>query len=171
MNLEKYREQLPDTAKDIKLNLSTVLTKEGAPGLTDTQLWGTALSCAYQTQNTNLIEAIENEATAHLTPEHRAAAKSASTIMAMNNIYYRFLHLVEDKEISQMPARLRMSVIGKPGIDKTEFELYCLAVSVMNGCGNCINAHISEIKKGGLTNESAQSAARIASVINAAAHA
>ena len=39
--------------------------------------------------------------------------------MGMNNVYYRFLHLVEDAEYAQLPARLRMNVIGNPGIDKS----------------------------------------------------
>ena len=46
----------------------------------------------------------------------------------MNNIYYRFVHLSNDKSFSTMPAKLRMNVIGNPGIDKVDFELSCLAV-------------------------------------------
>lgn len=46
-----------------------------------------------------------------------------------------------------MPANLRMSVIGNPGIDKVNFELNCLAVSAINGCGMCIEAHTSWLNK------------------------
>lgn len=171
MTLENLKDSIPDFGRDIKLNLGTVLTEEGAPGLKLNQIWGVALSCAYQTKNAQVINAISTEAQAHTSPEEREAAKAAATIMAMNNIYYRFGHISEEPEFTKMPARLRMNVIGKPGIEKVDFELYCLAVSALNGCGACIKAHINEVKKGGIQNEGIHSSTRIASVVSAAAQA
>ena len=171
MRIVELAESFGDYARDIKLNLSSVLTEEGAPGLTTEQIWGVALSCAYFTKNTPLIDSIKGDAGEKLSPEYIEAVKAASTIMAMNNVYYRFLHLAEDKSYSKMPARLRMNVIGKPGIDKKDFELMCLAVSAMSGCGMCINSHLHETAKAGLSAEGQQSSIRIASVINAAAQA
>jgi len=78
-----------------------------------------------------------------LTPEDLAAAKAAASIMAMNNIYYRFLHMVEDDDVTALPAKLRMQVIGKPGIDRVTFEVLCLAESAIAGCQNCIKSHDS----------------------------
>ena len=69
------------------------------------------------------------------------AARAAASIMAMNNIYYRFTHLASAPDYKTLPARLRMNVIGKPGVDKADFELWCLAVSAINGCGVCIDSH------------------------------
>ncbi len=89
--------------------------------------------------------------------------------MGMNNVYYRFLHLVEDPEYQQMPARLRMNVIGKPGIDSNDFELLSLAVSAVNGCGMCIVSHERKLRGHGITREQIQSAVRIAATIHAAA--
>jgi lipoyl-dependent peroxiredoxin subunit D len=169
MHTEKLRESIKDFAKDIRLNLSSVLTEEGAPGLTAQQIWAVALACAYSTKSAPLIEAVSADSQSALGDLHTEAAKSAAAIMAMNNIYYRFLHLSDDKEFSKMPAKLRMNVIGKPGIEKRDFELMCLAVSALSGCGSCINSHVSEVKKAGVTNEGIQSSIRIASVINAAA--
>jgi alkyl hydroperoxide reductase subunit D len=97
------------------------------------------------------------------------AARSAAAIMGMNNIYYRFLHLVEDAEYQTLPARLRMNVIGSPGIDKLEFELLSLAVSAVNGCGLCVTAHERKLREGGIGREAIQSAVRIASVMHAIA--
>ena len=68
--------------------------------------------------------------------------------MGMNNIYYRFLHLVEDGEYQTMPARLRMNIIGNPGIDKLDFELLSLAVSAVNGCGLCVTSHEKQVARG-----------------------
>ncbi len=167
MSVLELREKIADHSKDIRLNLGSVLSPEGAPGLSQKQIWQIALSCAYSLKSTPLIEAISADAS--LSEEEVRAAKSAASIMAMNNVYYRFLHLVEDPEFKKMPARLRMNVIGSPGIPKVDFELNSLAVSAIAGCGSCIQSHVHEVKKAGLSNESVQSSIRIASVINAAA--
>src|SRR3546814_9534653 len=89
--------------------------------------------------------------------------------MAMNNVYYRFVHIAANKEYGKLPARLRMNVIGKPGVEKVDFELWSLAVSAINGCGMCIDAHEHELRKGGLPTEAIQAAVRIASVVHAVA--
>ena len=89
--------------------------------------------------------------------------------MAMNNIYYRFLHIVGNDEYAKLPAKLRMNVIGNPGVDKTDFELYSLAVSAINGCGACVAAHEKVVRKAGVTAEGVQSAVRIAAVVHGVA--
>jgi alkyl hydroperoxide reductase subunit D len=169
MSLEQLRDSLGDFARDTKINLGVVLTEDGAPGLSLRQIQGTALACAYATGSRALREALEAEFQGSLANEDIAAAKAAASIMAMNNVYYRFLHMVEDGEVSTLPAKLRMQVIGKPGIDKVTFEVLCLAVSAIAGCQNCIKSHASELRKAGMTPEGIQSAVRIAAVINAAA--
>ena len=90
------------------------------------------------------------------------AAKAAAAVMAMNNVYYRFTHLVEKPDYSTMPARLRMNVIGNPGVDQLDFELWSLAVSAINGCGKCIESHEHEVISKGATKEMVQDAVRIA---------
>ena len=70
-----------------------------------------------------------------------------------------------------MPAGLRMNIIGKPGIDKVDFELMSLAVSAINGCGMCIDAHVHEVIKGGASKQGVQSTIRIAAILSAAAQA
>ncbi len=89
--------------------------------------------------------------------------------MAMNNVYYRFAHLVSDGEYAKMPANLRMNVISNPGIDKVDLELMSLAVSAVNGCAMCMDAHVVEVVKGGVTRQSVQTAIRIGAVLSAAA--
>lgn len=165
MNIQTLSEKIGDFGKDIRLNLQSVSTAEGAPGLTAEQRVGITLSTAYALGHQELIDAVINEYSPSATVIE--ASKSAATIMAMNNIYYRFLHLADDQEFSTMPAKLRMNIIGKPPVAKVDFELMSLAVSAISGCGKCINAHIHEVKKAGISNEGIQSAIRIASVMNA----
>ena len=169
MRTNELKDAIKDYGRDIRLNLDSVLSEEGAPGLSKKQIWAIALSCAYATKSQPVIDAIQTDAASILAENEIDATKKAATIMAMNNIYYRFTHLLEDKEIGKMPARLRMSVIGKPGVEKIDFELLCLAVSALSGCGACINAHVSELKKSGVSQEGIQSSVRIAATINAAA--
>ncbi|MDR3461439.1 MAG: carboxymuconolactone decarboxylase family protein [Beijerinckiaceae bacterium] len=171
MTIDALKDKIADYARDIRLNLGTVLTVEGAPDLTANQIAGIALSSAYAAKNPTLIAGIEAEFAGTLSDAEREAAKSAASLMAMNNIYYRFVHLVSDKDYAALPARLRMNVIGKPGIPKVDFELYSLAVSAINGCAMCVDAHVHEVTKSGITKIGVQSTIRIAAVINATAQA
>lgn len=167
MSIETLKTQLFDYAKDIKLNLSSVLTEEGSADLTQKQIYGIALASAYAIKNYDVIEPVLNDAISILSDVDIKGAKIAATMMAMNNIYYRFIHLTSDKSFAAMPAKLRMNAIGNPGIDKIDFELNCLAVSAINGCGMCIDAHTHELIKAGVTKLAIQSTIRIASVMNA----
>lgn len=169
--ITQIQELMPDESNDIRLNLETVITAEGSPGLSENQILGTVLTSAYATKNPRLIELLLKGMETILSAEEMRAAKAASIIMAMNNVYYRAIHLAEESELMKMPARLRMNVIGRPGIPKVDFEVYCTAASAINGCGMCIKAHIHELKKAGLGHDAVQSTLRIAAVINATAQA
>ncbi|MFI4955404.1 MAG: carboxymuconolactone decarboxylase family protein, partial [Gammaproteobacteria bacterium] len=86
-----------------------------------------------------------------------------------NNIYYRFIHLASNKEYAKLQAGLRMNIIGNPGVDKVDFEIWSLVVSAVNGCGMCIDAHEKQLLKSGIGMSSIQAAVRVASVIHAVA--
>lgn len=169
MSVTDLKKALPEYAKDIRLNLSSVLRKEGAPGLSQEQVFGTALASAYASDNVDFARQVEDMVRGEVEEATLEAAKAAASIMAMNNVYYRFLHLVGDEEYSRMPANLRMNVIGRPGVEKTDFELYCLAVSAINGCGLCVENHEKVLRKADVGREAIQSAVRIAAVIRSAA--
>ncbi|MGO1080074.1 carboxymuconolactone decarboxylase family protein [Inquilinus sp. CA228] len=166
MSIDTLKAALPDYAKDLKLNLSSVLTP---PGVTAQQIWGSALASALVSRNATVIKAIAAEAAQHLSPEAQGAAKTAAAIMGMNNIYYRFTHLVSEKDYATMPARLRMNAIANPGVDQVDFELYSLAVSAINGCGMCMDSHEQVVAKKGVGKDVVQAVIRIAAVIHAVA--
>jgi len=169
MSLDTIRDRIPEYARDLRLNLGSVLAPTGAPGLTEKQIAAIALSTAIASRNQDLTQAIESWAKPQLDDAYINGARAAAAIMGMNNIYYRFLHLVEDGEYQTMPARLRMNVIGNPGIDKLDFELLSLAVSAVNGCGMCVASHERKLRQHEVSRETIQSAVRIASVIHAVA--
>ena len=167
--IDQIRDSLPDYARDLKLNLGSVLTAQGAPGLSEKQIWSIALASAIASRNTGFARDIEAQARAHIVDVEIEGAKAAAAIMGMNNIYYRFLHLVEDGEYQTMPARLRMNVIANHGIDKLDFELISLAVSAVNGCGLCVTSHERKLRQHDVSREAIQSAVRIAATIHAVA--
>ena len=162
MSLDALRDALPAYAKDLSLNLSSLAAETV---LNDQQKWGSFLACAYAVGEPTTVKAIE--AAAVLSPEAKTAAKAAAAMMGMNNIYYRALHLMGNAEYRTLPARLRMNIIANPGVDKIDFELWCLAVSAINGCGACLDSHEAELRKRGLTAPQVQTALRIAAVIHA----
>ena len=166
MQIDTIREALPDYAKDLKLNLSSLLNEQV---LTEQQRWGTFVATALASRNPALIKAVSADAEEKLSPEALKAAKAAASIMAMNNIYYRFTHLASDPDYAKLPAQLRMNIIGNPGVEKADFELWSLAVSAINGCGRCIDAHDQVLRKAGISQQAIQQAVRIASVVHAVA--
>ncbi|MFJ5923182.1 alkyl hydroperoxide reductase [Kitasatospora sp. NPDC092948] len=166
MALDELKAALPDYAKDLKLNLGSVI---GNSDLPEQQLWGTVLACAMATGSSAVLRELEPEAKSHLTPEAYQAAKGAAAIMAMNNVYYRTLHLLSDKEYGTMRAGLRMNIIGNPGVDKVDFELWCFAVSAINGCGQCLDSHEGVLRKAGVEREVIQASVKIAATVQAVA--
>ncbi|GLW74522.1 alkyl hydroperoxide reductase AhpD [Kitasatospora phosalacinea] len=166
MALDELKAALPDYAKDLKLNLGSVI---GNSDLPEQQLWGTVLACAMATRSPIVLRELEPEAKANLKPEAYEAAKGAAAIMAMNNVYYRTLHLLSDKEYGTMRAGLRMNIIGNPGVDKVDFELWSFAVSAINGCGQCLDSHEGVLRKAGVEREVIQAAVKIAATVQAVA--
>jgi len=162
MSIDALKERLGNFAKDVKLNLSSTLNDQTLPEQTK---YGLLLASALATRNVEVVAAFEAEAAKHLTPAAFEAAKAAASIMAMNNVYYRFLHLASNKEYGTKPARLRMNVIANPGVDKNDFELWSLAVSAINGCGMCIDAHEKVLREGGVSSETIQTAVRFAAIL------
>ena len=165
MSIESLKSRIPEYAKDLKLNLGSLAVD---PTLTPQQLAGTFVAAALASRNAEVTSNIIAEFAAKLSAEALAAAKSAADIMAMTNVYYRFTHEVGG-DYANMPAKLRMNVLGHPGVDKVDFELWSLAVSAINGCCMCMTAHEKGVRHAGLTQEQVQTAIRIASVVHAIA--
>jgi len=164
MNLEALLDTIPGHAKDLKLNFSSVVTQQTE--LTPAQAWGTAVAAAYAAGNPQLLKAIFEQATQHLSEQSLEAAKGAAAIMGMNNIYYRFLHLTSNEKYRTIPARLRMNIMRTHGVDHLDFELWSTAVSAINGCGACVDSHEKVLREKGIGEEKILAAVRIASVVH-----
>ena len=165
MTIEALRSEIPDYAKDIRLNLGSLFNETI---LTDQQKYGCLLACAFAGREPTVIKYALEETSTKLSPEAAQAAKTAAAIMAMNNVYYRATHLLKNTEYLKLPAKLRMNAIGNPGVEKVDFELWSLAVSAINGCGLCLDSHENVLRKEGLSLDQVQAALRIGAVVYAA---
>ncbi|MCK7641583.1 carboxymuconolactone decarboxylase family protein [Corynebacterium sp. CCM 8835] len=167
MSIDNLKSGLPEYAKDLKLNLSSLAR---STELSEQQLWGTFLACAAATRNDTVFSEISEEASGHLSDEAVEAALGAASIMAMNNVAYRAKDFLGD-DYAQVKMGLRMNIIGKPGVDKVDFELWSLAVSTINGCPDCTMAHDKTVRGEGLTKEQVFEAVKIAATISGVAQA
>lgn len=170
MTLDSIKSAIPPYAKDLRLNLDSVLAPTGAPGLDERQIAAVALASAIATRNAPLRVAIESFAAVTLNATECDGARTAAAMMAMTNVYYRFTHLVSNKEYETLRASLRMNAMANPGIDKVSFELAALAVSAINGCGMCMDSHEKVLRQHGIGAQGVQSAVRIAAVLHAVAN-
>ena len=166
MSLKQFSDTLPEYAKDLRLNISSLLNDQT---LGDQRKYGLLLACAHGTGYRPIVAAAEAEIEGKLTEQAANAARAAAAVMAMNNVYYRFVHLASNPEYGTLPAKLRMNAIATHGIEKDDFELFSLAVSAMNGCGMCIDSHEKVLKQHGVNAETVQAAARIGAVMTAVA--
>lgn len=162
MNIESIKNQLPENAKDARVNFERVLSEEGAPELSLEQIQGVAMASAYALQHQGLIDAVSEGASDAV----KEAAQQAAMTMGMSNIYYRFAFGVNDPELIKMPVNLRMQGMQNPPVSDIDFELMTLVVSAINGCGKCMNAHKAKLEKVSGSKVALQSAVRIASVLH-----
>lgn len=162
--LEEIKEKLPEWAKDARLNLAKVLDLSQMDGLTEKQILGAAMAVAYHMNDKfiidNLKQLVDDETL-------NSAAKLAASLMAMTNIFYRYVHLSEHAELALIPAGLRMQGMMNPGVDKITFEILSLAVSILNGCGACISSHTRQLTEHGLSTQALVRIGRIAAVMHA----
>lgn len=162
--IESLRQTLPESAKDLKLNIQAVLRPESLSA-------ERAFAIAYAS---SLFIRADGRLTAALLEDARAAgvsepllddAHAAVAIMGMNTVYYRFRHMAADETYSGLPARLRMQRIARPATTKLDFELLSIALAALAGCEMCINAHEESLRGEGATPDQVHDAVRIASVV------
>lgn len=160
--LREIGERFPEAAKDLRLNLGSVLA-EGA--LPEGRRWLVALACAFSRNEPALARAVLSAAGPAASQAVIEDAQAVAALMAMNNVYYRFRHMVGKESYSALPARLRMTRLAQPKTSKADFELAALAVSALHGCEMCIRAHEKSVLEHGLSEADVHDAVRIAAAI------
>ena len=167
MGIDTLRSAMPDYARDIRLNLGSVIS---ASRLDPAMAWGSALTAALVSKNEQVIQDIIEDAQAVMDEQHIKAVKSAAAMMSMTNVWYKFTDLIRDNDIKNQPPKLRMNaVLTHGGVDRALFEAWSLSASVVNACGICVNAHASQLNKLGIDAQQIADIARIATVTKSVA--
>lgn len=163
--LNDIKALIPDYAKDVRLNLDSVLARSS---LSPADAVGVALAAAFASKSTPLIAAFRDSGI--LSPEESEAAHTAAALMGMTNVWYSYLDMAGNDELKTLPAQLRMNAYqNHGGVDKRRFELYALASSIVGKCRFCISAHFEVLQQEGMSTSELRDVGRIAAVINATA--
>jgi len=165
-HIDALREAIPDHARDLRMNLSSVLSESS---LTEAQRWGVAVASAAASRRRDLLDAVVADARAAAGDAVVEDGLAASALMAMNNVFYRFRHMVGKDAYGQLPARLRMNRLAKPATTRVDLELFCLAASAIHGCEVCVKSHERAVLEGGLSEQNVHDAVRIAAVVHGVA--
>jgi alkylhydroperoxidase AhpD family core domain len=161
--LNSIKDQLPDWAKDIRLNLDAVISRST---LSPEDALASALAAAYAARSPALVEAFKSG----LSETDANAALTAAALMGMNNTWYPYVEMAGDEQLKTLPAQLRMNAYATHGgVEKKRFELFALVASIIGKCHFCVQSHYALLKKEGLSVEQLRDAGRIAAVVNAAA--
>ena len=160
--VDSIKETIPDYAKDTRLNIDAVIKRST---LAPEEAEAVALAAAFATGNSKLWTWMQTQIADQKEAE---AAITAASLMAMNNVWYPFVEMADDANLSGLPAQLRMNAISTHGgTTKARFEAYSLAASIVGKCHFCVKAHYETLKKEGYTVEQLRDIGRISSVINA----
>lgn len=163
-NVVELLSQLPEEAKDIRINAKRVLAAEES--LDIEQTWGSALASAYFIRHAKITQAVLADAQlAGVSEAVLADAKAAACLMGQNTIYYRFRHLMDSEQYNQRPANLRMMRMQQVATTKLNFELFSIGPAALKGCEMCLKAHEAQVKTGGLNEEHVHDAVRISAVL------
>jgi len=160
--IDAVKSALPDYAKDTKLNLDAVLVRST---LDADVAMGCAVAALAATGNGKILSVILADA-----PVYAESAMTAASIMAQNNVWYPYVEMADDANLSGLPAGLRMNAIANHGgTTKTNFEAFSLAASIVGKCHFCVKAHYETLKAEGYTVENLRDIGRIAAVMNSVA--
>lgn len=161
--LSSIKDALPDTAKDIRLNLDAVIARSS---LAPADALGVALAAAAAAKSKVLVDVFR----ANMPPAEASAALSAAALMGMNTVWYPFLEMADDAELKSLRAELRMNAYASSGgVEKKQFEAYALSASIVGQCHFCVKSHFDLLRKAGLTVQQLRDIGRIAAVISATA--
>ena len=160
--IDAVKSALPDYAKDTKLNIDAVLLRSTLD--TDVAM-GCAVAALAATGNGKILGVILADG-----PVHAESAMTAASIMAQNNVWYPYIEMCDDPNLSGLPAQLRMNAIASHGgTTKSNFEAFSLAASIVGKCHFCVKSHYETLKTEGYTVEQLRDIGRIASVMNSVA--
>ena len=163
--LNAIKLQIPDYAKDIRLNLDAVVARSN---LEPADALGAMLAAAFAMRSKPIVDAIRNSG--ELEDVDLNAALSAAALMGMNTVWYPYVEMAGDNDLKTQRPELRMNVYATHGgVERRRFELYALAASIVGKCHFCIQSHYQLLRETGMTAVQLRDIGRIAAVVSATA--
>ena len=139
---------------DLSMNLNRMLRDDQLPERTKL-LVGLGVSVAMgSAQAADFFAAAALKA--GRTREEVFSAVSLATSMGLYNGYVRFKHQLTRETATAFEAfrpGLNAEAVRASGFSASEKEAICLAVSSANDCSGCVEAHVAEARKAGLTDQ------------------
>lgn len=149
--------------KDLKINVSNVLNSKN---INKKESYLIALAVAVNQKHDALEQSFTRLALKEGASEQEVAeAISITSLMNVNNVFYRFRHYMDHEYYNQAPAGIKMSIMLNPVLGKEFFELLSLVVSALNGCEMCVRSHEDSVKQHGASRDRIFDAVRLGAVI------
>lgn len=150
--------------RDLRVNLRSTLESASLGGKKNAYL--IALAVAANDRNNALISAFTELAKKEgATDAEIAETHAIASLLATNNVFYRFRHFCDNKAYEQMPAGIKMTIMLRPVLPKVFFELVSLVVSAVNGCQACVNSHEKSVRHEGGSEQMIFDAIRLGAVV------
>ena len=165
-HINQLRERIPDTAKDLRLNLSSVLKSDH---LSPEEVWSVALTASYFVRNADLREAVLADAQPILGDAGVEDAQAAASLMAKGTTYFRFRHMIGKEVYGQLRAGLRMNRMMAPATSRSQFELSSQSCAALAGCQACLQSHEANLVKESYSESQINDVVRIAATIQGVA--
>ena len=149
--------------RDLKINLGNALQYQT---LSKKESYLLALSVAINEKNKLAIESFTKLAINEGSIEAEIAETYACvSLLNANNVLYRFRHFTKKDVYQNSPAGIKMSIMMNPVFGKEFFELMSLAVSALNGCELCVNAHEASLLKLGTSENRIFDAIKLTAIV------
>ncbi len=149
--------------KDLKINLGNGLQFQT---LSKKESYLLALSVAINEKNYQAIDAFTYLANLEgANDQEIAETYTCVSLLNANNVLYRFRHFTKKDVYQNAPAGIKMSIMMNPVMGKEFFELMSLAVSALNGCELCVNAHEASLLKLGSSENRIFDAIKLTAII------
>ncbi len=167
-NIKTLTTDIPDYASDIRVNIQNLIDEKNNL-LTPKQIFGSALAAAYAAKEKSAINDIKTEAKFYLSATEMETVKTATSITTMHNLYRNFISSTNDPDYQNLPVDLSTQNADNHEIDKIDFEVFALATSIINCCGQSIVIHTNKLTDYGLSKEQIQMISKIVATVGAAA--
>ena len=150
--------------KDLKINTSNVLNNNQHLSRKESVLL--SLGIAVNERVVFLQEAFTGLAVeAGATEAEIAEMIACTSLMATNNVFYRFRHFMQKEYYTATPAGIKMSIMMNPVLGKEFFELASLVISSVNGCEMCVTSHEQSVLQHGSSEGKVLEAVKLGAVI------